>query len=113
MLLDWLQALRHGNPAISVHLLAGEKGPVIEACAAASIPCEVLPFPSALRAFGSDHRRASARSILRPARRLLAWAGAGWACLRYKRVLRRRLMQLRPDVIHSNGAQHVRRLCGP
>ena len=104
-MLDWMQSLRKGNPAISVHLLAGEKGPMVEACAAASIPCEVLPFPSALHAFGSDHRRASARSILRTVRRLLPWARAGLACLHYKQALRRRLMQLRPDVIHSNGAK--------
>jgi glycosyltransferase involved in cell wall biosynthesis len=109
VLLDWMRSLRNGSPAISLHLLAGEDGPVLEACKASNISCEALPFPKALHAFGSGRGARHARSIwntlTQPARRLLAWAGAGWACFRYRQALRRRLGQLQPDVIHSNGAK--------
>jgi glycosyltransferase involved in cell wall biosynthesis len=104
---DWMRSVREKNPAISVHLLAGEEGPLLEICRASKIPCEVLPFPRALHAFGSElgcrHMRSVWEGLTHGARRSMAWARAGWACLRYRRALRRRLMQLRPDVIHSNG----------
>src|SRR5262245_27743993 len=104
-----MRSLRSGNPTISLHLLAGEDGPVLEACKASNISCETLPFPKALHTFGSGrsarHARSNWDTLTQPARRLLAWIDAGWACLRYRQALRRRLSRLQPDVIHSNGAK--------
>lgn len=109
MLLDWMRCLHNEHPSISVHLLAGEDGPLLDACKADGIPCEVLPFPPALHTFGSGRERPQTRSpwgvLAHRTHRLLAWGGAGWACLRYRRALRRCLRRLRPDVIHSNGAK--------
>lgn len=109
VLLDWMRSLRNWHPASSIHLLAGEEGRLLEACRASNIPCEVLQFPRALHTFGSSRGAQQTRSLwgelTKPVGRSLAWARAGWACLRYQRKLRRRLRQLRPDVIHSNGAK--------
>jgi glycosyltransferase involved in cell wall biosynthesis len=92
---------------MSVHLLAGEEGPLLEICRASKIPCEVLSFPAALHTFGSEMGHQQARPIwdllTHLARRSIAWARAAWACLRYRGALRQRLTQLRPDFIHSNG----------
>ena len=109
VLLDWVRSLRDAAPAMSLRLLAGEQGPVLEACKAINVPCDVLPFPNALHTFGSGCELSQPNSLwltlTGPARRLRAWACAGLAFLRYQGVLRRRLRQLQPDVIHSNGAK--------
>ena len=65
---------------MSLHLLAGEEGPVLEACKASNIPCEVLPFPRALHTFGSSLGAQQVRSIwgaLTQAGRSVAGMGSG------------------------------------
>ena len=109
MLLDWMRSLRDTSPLISIHCLAAEDGPLLAACRASDISCDVLPFPRGIRSFGSELAQGRARSYPRRAvsqlRRYLDWGNAALASLRYRSALRRYLMQLRPDVIHSNGVK--------
>ncbi len=103
--------LRASRPAWTLHVITGEDGPLIARINAMDISCELLPFPSAVRAFGENRRSATSsqtppaawRAILAKAGWLAGWLGAGGGVLRYVWQLRGRLARLRPDAVHSNG----------
>jgi glycosyltransferase involved in cell wall biosynthesis len=74
------------------------------------VSCETLAFPAAVRSFGENRQvqvaRAAGRAwhkILAKVARLAGWLRAGAGVLIYGWRLRRRLGQLGPDVLHSNG----------
>ena len=110
VLLELLGMLREACPAWSLHVLAAEEGPLLAAVRAMNVSCETLLFPRAVRSFGENRQGPGSRPPVRAGRRMVAKAArlAGWLKAAggvswYGWKLRRRLRQLRPDLLHSNG----------
>ena len=83
-----LPALQH---VVDVHVVLGEDGPLVERLQRLGIPLEVLAMDPVLR----DAPRAGVRPALGALRQAAQ-------TLRYVVRLRRRLRQLRPDLVHTN-----------
>jgi glycosyltransferase involved in cell wall biosynthesis len=100
-LLDLLACLRRFDPALSLHLLAGTEGPLLDEARSLGVDSRLLPLPERLSALGdSGLRGQGARAVWSMARGLAPVPGllAG-----YLHALRREVRSLRPHVIHSNG----------
>ncbi|HYH94377.1 glycosyltransferase family 4 protein [Hyalangium sp.] len=100
-LLDLLACLRKLDPALSLHLLAGTEGPLLDEARALGVDSRLLPLPERLSALGdSGLRDQGARALWGMARSLAPTPGllAG-----YLRALRREVRALRPHLLHSNG----------
>jgi glycosyltransferase involved in cell wall biosynthesis len=93
-------ALAHLIAKIDVksHVILGEDGPMHERLRASGVSVEVLEMPSLMRDFTRDGRAFSYRLNLLV------------ESFRYVRQLRRRLRELRPDLIHANSLKAG--LCG-
>jgi glycosyltransferase involved in cell wall biosynthesis len=100
-LLDLLACLRTLEPVLSLHVLAGTGGPLLEEARALGVDARLLPLPEQLSSLGDSGLRG-------------AGAGAMWGFARglapapgllagYLRRLRREAVSLRPHLIHSNG----------
>ncbi len=102
VLLAALQALRHGRPRDELHLLTLADGPLLAAARALGVTAEALPVPAGLAGLGDSQLRqgGSWRRLGSVLRQGLAAAPAAAELLRH---LSRRLRQLRPALIHSNG----------
>jgi glycosyltransferase involved in cell wall biosynthesis len=99
--LDLLACLRRFDPALSLHLLAGTEGPLLDEARSLGVDSRLLPLPERLSALGdSGLRGQGARALWNVARGLAPVPGllAG-----YLHALRREVRSLRPHVIHSNG----------
>ncbi|TQF16594.1 glycosyltransferase family 4 protein [Myxococcus llanfairpwllgwyngyllgogerychwyrndrobwllllantysiliogogogochensis] len=100
-LLDLMACLRQLDAGLSLHLLAGSEGPLLDAARAVGVDTRLLPLPAGLSGLGDSALRGQgpgeawrfARSLL-PAPALLAG---------YGRALRHEVARLRPDLLHSNG----------
>jgi len=102
-LLDLLASLRAARPAASLHLLAFEDGPLLEHARRVGVSTEVLPLPDELRILGDAG--VSSRSMFPT---IIESLGCAPAALAFALVLHRRLVELAPDVIHTNGVKaHV------
>jgi glycosyltransferase involved in cell wall biosynthesis len=100
-LLDLLACLRKLDPALSLHLLAGTEGPLLDEARALGVDSRLLPLPERLSALGdSGLRDQGARALWGMASSLAPTPGllAG-----YLRALRREVRALRPHLLHSNG----------
>lgn len=100
-LLDLLACLRRHEPGLSLFLLAGTAGPLLEEAQALGVDARLLPLPEPLSALGDSGLRGRGPAALwsfargvAPTPRLLAG---------YLRALRREVRALRPQLIHSNG----------
>ena len=109
VLLGLLPALREVRPDWLLHVIVGEDGPFVQKVQAMNFPCEMLPFPVGVRMFGENRNaaaagRKSAEPTLALASRAHSWVDSGgqWAGW-YAWKLRRRLRQLQPGLVHSNG----------
>jgi glycosyltransferase involved in cell wall biosynthesis len=98
-LLDMLAAIREARPDWRLTTIAASNGPVVEKAAAYG-DAAAIPVPDALARLGEWGARGSVLTRLRLGARLLA---ASAPALSYARQLRRRLLDLQPDIIHSNG----------
>ena len=103
VLLDVLASLRAARPAWPLHLIAASEGPLLERARALGVGAEVLAFPRTLARLGdagaggpAGHAVSRARLALRISASLPSVAG-------YVRALRRALLRLNPEVIHTNG----------
>jgi glycosyltransferase involved in cell wall biosynthesis len=76
---------------VDAHVILGEDGPLVERLQRAGCSVEVLPMPSVAREVRKDRVRPGG---LGP--------GVLSAALRYVWALRRRLRELRPDLVHTN-----------
>lgn len=110
VLLDILDLLRVERPAWTLHLIAGEDGPLLTKASAVGVLCELLPFPKTVRVFGENRSQVTTLSIpsreghlFRKLRRLISWLPAAKEAAVYGWELRRRLQRLQPDLVHSNG----------
>lgn len=102
-LCDILASLRAARPEWHLHLVAAEHGTLIERAAALGVMTTVLPFAASLARLGDAGAGGNAgRHINRVALlgNLLAASGTVAA---YVKRLRRLLLKLAPDIIHTNG----------
>ena len=100
-LLDMLAAIREARPDWPLAMIAASNGPLVGK-ASAFADAAAMPFPSALARLGEW---GTARGSIGHARLRLgaALVAASAPALSYARHLRRRLHELNPDIIHSNG----------
>jgi glycosyltransferase involved in cell wall biosynthesis len=98
-LLDMLAAVRGARPEWTLAMIAAADGPLV-ATASAYSTAAALPFPRSLARLGEWGARESLANRAALGAGLLAASGPA---LRYARRLRRRLLDLHPDIIHSNG----------
>jgi len=83
-------------------LITGDQGPLLQVFSESGLNAEVLQLPSEIRTFGDSSltERWSWKSLVGLVSRAPGIAFQLWA---YLRKLGRRIEQLQPDVIHSNG----------
>src|SRR5437762_841332 len=91
VLLQLIESLGRSRPDWELHLIAAEDGPLVRLACDRHISNEILAFPSALRSLGEQSGD------------LWCLARGFIAALGYRRKLRRRLRELQPTVVHSNG----------
>src|SRR5216117_1928890 len=102
-LLDMMSSLRQAQPSWQLHLVSGDNGPLLDACADLSIPAFAVPLPSQLACLGDAGAGGPAGQEISKAVLLTHLALASIPAARYARALRRTLKELKPDLIHSNG----------
>ena len=102
-LLDFLASLRAAEPDWSLHLMAGEEGPLIAKARAAGIQATVVPFPLPLARLGDAGVGGPSGAQISRIALAFKLAQASAAVAIYSRRLRRALVQLAPDLIHTNG----------
>src|SRR5437773_6269313 len=102
-LLDMMSSLRQAQPSWQLHLISGDHGPLLDACADLSIPAFAVRLPSQLSCLGDAGAGGPAGQEISKAVLLTHLALASIPAARYARALRRTLKELKPDLIHSNG----------
>jgi len=100
-LLDLLACLRKLDPALSLHLLAGTEGALLDEARALGVDARLLPLPEQLSALGDSGLRGQGPRAFWGLARGLAPAPSLLAG--YLRALRREVLALRPHLLHSNG----------
>jgi glycosyltransferase involved in cell wall biosynthesis len=98
-LLDMLASVREARPDWELSVIAASRGPLV-AKASAYADAAAMPFPNALARLGEWGTGGSIRTRLRLGAALLA---ASAPAVGYARRLQRRLRDIDPDIIHSNG----------
>ncbi|MBN9688226.1 MULTISPECIES: glycosyltransferase family 4 protein [unclassified Corallococcus] len=100
-LVDLLACLRAQDPGLSLHLIAGTDGPLVETARGLGVEARVLALPDRLSALGDSGLREQGHAgLLRFAREL---APTPLLLTRYGLDLRRAVRDAAPDLLHSNG----------
>lgn len=100
-LVDLLACLRTLEPGLSLHLLAGTDGPLVETARGLGVEARVLALPDRLSALGdSGLREQGGAALWRFTREL---APTPLLLGRYGLDLRRAVRDAAPDLLHSNG----------
>lgn len=100
-LLDLLACLRRLDAGLSLHLLAGTDGPLLEEARALGVESRLLALPERLSTLGDSGLRG--RSLWEGWRFVRGLAPAPALAAGYGRSLRREVAALGPDLVHSNG----------
>jgi glycosyltransferase involved in cell wall biosynthesis len=101
-LLDLMASLGHAESRWQLHLIVGEPGPLVNACKSIGVQAHVLALPQELQHVGDAGLALSGQKLFK-AVLLGRLAFASVAAARYVCALRRLLIQLNPDLIHTNG----------
>ncbi len=96
-LLAMLKGIRQVDPSPELHVIAGQDGPLLSLLSQHDVTGHVLPFGQALAQHGEKRRSSTALSGLQ------ASAASAQAAMQYTFDLRKRLHQLQPELVHSNG----------
>nr|WP_211486207.1 glycosyltransferase family 4 protein [Corallococcus exiguus] len=100
-LVDLLACLRTLEPGLSLHLIAGTDGPLVETARGLGVETQVLALPDRLSALGDSGLREQGRAgLFRFAREI---APTPLLLTRYGLDLRRAVREAAPDLLHSNG----------
>ncbi|MFY2564148.1 glycosyltransferase family 4 protein [Corallococcus terminator] len=100
-LLDLMACLRRLEPGLSLHLLAGTSGPILEEARALGVDARLLSLPERLASLGDSALRG--RGPLEAWRFARSLAPTPALLADYGRALRREVASVRPDILHSNG----------
>jgi glycosyltransferase involved in cell wall biosynthesis len=104
-LLEVLVGLREARPSWSLHLVVASNGPLVGRARACGVSTTVLPFPASLARLGEWGRR---NGVVDRAALMVLACRAAVPTLAYILRLRRLLLDLDPDVVHTNGVKmHV------
>jgi glycosyltransferase involved in cell wall biosynthesis len=103
-LLDFVASLRQVEPTLEMHLIAGSDGPFLREAESLGVRCEALDLPPHLAEFGDstfsiDTGTRIGKAFQLAYRGMLAWREAR----RYASHLKKRLQEIMPDIVHSNG----------
>jgi glycosyltransferase involved in cell wall biosynthesis len=99
-LLDVMQSVHQAEPSWTLTLLASRMGPLVDEATALGFSTRVVPIPDRVAALGDSGVRGHLR---RMAGLGLQGMGAAGAVAGYRRRLRQILVELAPDIIHTNG----------
>lgn len=102
-LLDMLASLRAAAPALSLHLVVTEDGPLATRAEALGVETTVLKFPERLARLGDAGAGGPAGNELSRLKLSAGIVAAVPHIALYVRRLRRLIRRLAPDIIHSNG----------
>jgi glycosyltransferase involved in cell wall biosynthesis len=103
-LLDLLAMIRQQRPDWPLRLIAGAEGPLLEQSERLGVPVEVVPLPQAAATFGDSALRwGNGNRLARWSATLGRAAVAACTMPRYVRTLRRRIAEIAPRLVHSNG----------
>nr|WP_253899976.1 glycosyltransferase family 4 protein [Corallococcus carmarthensis] len=100
-LLDLLACLRVLEPALSLQLIAGTEGPLVEEARALGVDARLLALPPALSALGDSGLRG--RGLTGGVRFARAAVPALLQLASHGAELRRAVREAAPDLVHSNG----------
>jgi glycosyltransferase involved in cell wall biosynthesis len=103
VLLDILKGLRSVRPEWTLRLIVGAEGPLVERATRIGVQVTVLRLPRSIARLGDAGAGESADWLIRVVRlisRLIVAIPAGAS---YVRELRRKLREVGPDIVHSNG----------
>lgn len=100
-LLSMLAAVKQSNPEHELHLLVCTEGPLFERAQALGVNARLLPMPAQMAELGDSGIDAGGRlGICALGRRLIASIPV---IRKYGKQLRAVILELRPELIHSNG----------
>ncbi|HZI13783.1 MAG TPA: glycosyltransferase, partial [Myxococcus sp.] len=100
-LLDLLACLKRLDAGLSLHLLAGTAGPLVDEARALGVDARLLPLPERLSALGDSALRG--RGVAEAWRFARSLAPAPALVAGYGRALRGEVAAVGPDLVHSNG----------
>lgn len=103
VLLDLMAALQTVVPDFSPHLIVGSVGPLAEKAIALNIPVTVNPYPTAIARLGDSAVNNPAGNLLNKVLLLFKLAKASISIVPYVWRLRRLLIRIAPEIIHTNG----------
>jgi glycosyltransferase involved in cell wall biosynthesis len=102
-LLDMLASLRAFQPDWSLRLITGEDGPLVSKAIALGVPTDILPFHARVARLGDAGAGGPAGHARSRASLLFDLIKSGPTLISYLHQLRRTLLKLQPDLIHTNG----------
>lgn len=102
VLLSVIAAVREADPRAELHLFLPSDGPLVAAAEQTGVRVSLVPMPNAVAALG-DSQLDNAHPLRALPSLLLRGLSAAPAAWRYVGLLRHRIRELAPDVIHSNG----------
>jgi glycosyltransferase involved in cell wall biosynthesis len=102
-LLDMLASLRAFQPDWSLRLITGEDGPLVSKAIALGVPTDILPFHASVARLGDAGAGGPAGHARSRSSLLFDLIKSGPSVLSYLHQLRRTLLKLQPDLIHTNG----------
>jgi glycosyltransferase involved in cell wall biosynthesis len=102
VLLSILAAFRQASPEVSLHLIAGAEGPLLQHAERLGAHTQLMAIPAGLAGLGDFQlrRTGNLEKLATVVRQPLVAGPAAWL---YARRLRKVIRRIAPDVIHSNG----------
>lgn len=105
VLLEMLSVLRAHQPGWRLYVVTVGPGPLVDRVTALGVAVIIEPLPGVVARLGEGPmtRGSGSGRRLRPAAVVRRLGMAAWSLLRYVRRLRRLLLEMQPDIVHSNG----------
>jgi glycosyltransferase involved in cell wall biosynthesis len=102
-LLDIIASLQAAEPTFAARLIASSDGPLVKKARELGVQAAVAPFPAALARLGDGGAGGPAGRQVSRLHLLLRLAKAAGPIAAYGMRLRQTLIEMQPDVIHTNG----------
>lgn len=107
-LVEMVRGLRLVRPSWTFHAILPGEGPLGERLAQAGASCSVVPLPPALARVGESGATGRQWSLAARLALALRLSAAAVALPAYERQLRRAVVSIDPDIVHTNGLKaHV------
>ena len=103
MLFDLMTTVKEANPDWEIYLISGSAGPLVDLCKEAGVRARVLELPSELARLGDAGAGGPSGTEIGKLKLLRDMWRAGLATPAFIKTLRRQIIELKPDIVHSNG----------